>query len=141
MIIDAKVLIVEDEFIEATDLKRRLEKLGYSVVGMTANGEDAVKKAEELYPNLILMDIILKGRMNGIETAKRITDNHDIPIIYLTAYFDGKTLEKAKKTAPYGYVVKPYEDMGLKSAIELAVYNHHNEKCLNDNTKGLEVFK
>ena len=138
MIIDAKVLIVEDEFIEATDLKRRLEKLGYSVVGMVGNGKDAIKKSEELYPDLILMDIMLKGKMNGIEAAKKITENHDIPVIYLTAYFDGKTLEKAKKTAPYGYVIKPYEDMGLRSAIEMAVYNHHNEKRLKDSAKVLK---
>ncbi len=138
MIIDAKILIVEDEFIEAADLKRRLENLGYSVVGMAGTGEDAIKKAGELYPDLVLMDIMLRGRMNGIEAAKKITELNEIPIIYLTAYFDSKTLEEAKKTSPYGYVIKPFEDMGLRSAIEMAVYNHHNEKRLKDSAKVLK---
>jgi CheY-like chemotaxis protein len=136
-IIDAKILIVEDEFIEAADLKKRLEKLGYTVVGIAATGEDAIKKSEDTYPDLVLMDIMLKGKMNGIEAAQSIRDIHDVPVIYLTAYFDNNTLEKAKKTAPYGYILKPYEDMGLRSAIEMAVYNHHNEQRLINSAKVL----
>jgi two-component system, response regulator PdtaR len=137
-ILDAKILIVEDEFIEAADLKRRLENLGYSVSGIVGTGEDAIKKAEELYPDLVLMDIMLKGEMNGIQAAEKIIETNDIPVIYLTAYFDNNTLEQAKKTAPYGYVIKPYEDMGLRSAIEMAVYNHHNEQRLKNSAKVLK---
>lgn len=129
---------MEDEFIEAADLKKRLEKLGYIVVGMAATGEEAIKKTENTYPDLVLMDIMLKGKMNGIEAAQSISELHDVPVIYLTAYFDNRTLEKAKKTAPYGYIIKPYEDMGLRSAIEMAVYNHHNEKRLKDSAKVLK---
>jgi AmiR/NasT family two-component response regulator len=129
---------VEDEFIEAADLKKRLEKLGYLVVGMAATGEEAIKKTENTYPDLVLMDIMLKGKMNGIQAAQSIRDLHDVPVIYLTAYFDNRTLEKAKKTAPYGYIIKPYEDMGLRSAIEMAVYNHHNEKRLKNSAKVLK---
>ena len=131
IIIDAKILIVEDEFIEAADLKKRLEKLGYTVVGMAATGQDAIKKTEDTYPDLVLMDIMLKGKMNGIEAAHSIRELHDIPVIYLTAYFDNKTLEMAKKTAPYGYILKPYEDMGL-------VHNHKNEKRLENSAKVLK---
>jgi len=137
-ILDAKILIVEDEFIEASDLKKRLENLGYSVLGIVGTGEDAVKKAEELDPELVLMDIMLKGNMNGIQAAEQIMENHDIPVIYLTAYFDNQTLEQAKKTAPYGYIIKPYEDMGLRSAIEMAVYNHHNEQRIKNSAKVLK---
>ena len=138
IIIDAKILIVEDEFIEAANLKKRLEKLGYTVVGMAATGQDAIKKTEDTYPDLVLMDIMLKGKMNGIEAAHSIRELHDIPVIYLTAYFDNKTLEMAKKTAPYGYILKPYEDMGLRSAIEMAVHNHKNEKRLENSAKVLK---
>jgi AmiR/NasT family two-component response regulator len=129
---------VEDEFIEAADLKSRLERLGYSVLGIVGTGEDAIKKADELIPDLILMDIMLKGDMNGIQAADQIMEKSDVPVIYLTAYYDSDTLEKAKKTAPYGYIIKPYEDMGLRSAIEMAVYNHHNEQRLKNSAKVLK---
>lgn len=112
--------------------------MGYSVSGIVGTGEDAVKKAEELYPDLILMDIMLKGDMNGIQAAEQIIENYDIPVIYLTAYFDDNTLEQAKKTAPHGYIIKPYEDMGLRSAIEMAVYNHHKEQRIKNTAKVLK---
>ena len=131
-------MIVEDEFIEAADLKKWLERLGYSVSGIVGTGEAAIQKAEELFPDLILMDIMLKGSMNGIQAADHIMEKSDIPVIYLTAYYDNDTLEKAKKTAPYGYIIKPDEDMGLRSAIEMAVYNHHNEQRLKNSAKVLK---
>lgn len=131
-------MIVEDELIEATDLKKRLENLGYSVLGIAGTGEDAIQKAQKLFPNLVLMDINLKGDMNGIQAAATIIENNDIPVIYLTAYFDDETLEQAKKTAPYGYIIKPYEDMGLRSAIEMAVYNHQSEQRLKNSAKVLK---
>jgi|WetSurMetagenome_2_1015567.scaffolds.fasta_scaffold159233_1 two-component system, response regulator PdtaR len=137
-IIDAKILIVEDEFIEAADLKKRLEKLGYKIVGIAATGEDAIQKTKDNDPDIVLMDIMLKGDMNGIEAAHTIGKLYDIPVIYLTAYFDNTTLEQAKKTAPYGYVLKPFEDMGLRSSIEMAVYNHHMEQRLKNSAKVLK---
>jgi two-component system, response regulator PdtaR len=112
--------------------------LGYSVSGIVGTGEAAIQKAEELFPDLILMDIMLKGGINGIQAADQIMEKSDIPVIYLTAYYNIKTLEKAKKTAPYGYIIKPYEDMGLRSAIEMAVYNHHNEQRLKNSAKVLK---
>lgn len=112
--------------------------MGYSVSGIVGTGEAAIQKAEELFPDLILMDIMLKGSMNGIQAADQIMEKSDIPVIYLTAYYDSDTLEKAKKTAPYGYIIKPYEDMGLRSAIEMAVYNHHNEQRLKNSAKVLK---
>lgn len=138
IIIDAKILIVEDEFIEAADLKKRLERLGYTVVGMAATGQDAIKKTGDTYPDIVLMDIVLKGKMNGIEAAQSIRDLHDIPVIYLTAHSDNQTIEMAKKTAPYGYILKPYEDMGLRGAIEMAIHNHHNETRLKNSAKVLK---
>jgi CheY-like chemotaxis protein len=112
--------------------------LGYSVLGIVGTGEEAIKKADELFPDLILMDIMLKGDMNGIQAADQIMEKSDVPVIYLTAYYDNDTLEKAKKTAPYGYIIKPYEDMGLRSAIEMAVSNHQNEQRLKNSAKVLK---
>ncbi len=127
---DTSVMLVEDEIIVAADVKNRLENMGYSVLGIFDTGEEAIEKAGELKPNLVLMDIVLKGEMDGIDAAQKIRELYDIPIIYLTAYSDEKTLERAKVTEPFGYVLKPFEDREIQSAIEMAIYKHQMEKKL-----------
>src|ERR1051325_716721 len=97
------ILVVEDENIVAKDIQQSLKKLGYDVVGVSATGEDAIEKAEQAKPSLVLMDIMLKGEMSGIEAADYIRQKLNIPVIYLTAYADSGTLSKAKVTEPYGY--------------------------------------
>jgi two-component system, response regulator PdtaR len=123
---NTKILIVEDIIIVATDLKKRLNKLGYNIVGIADNGRATLKIIEETNPDLILMDIILKGDLDGIETVKIINELHDIPHIYLTAHYDDNTLQRASKTQPYGYITKPFDDIGLHTSIQLALYKHHN---------------
>lgn len=121
------ILIVEDESIVAKDIQHSLKKLGYTVVGMCSNGEDAIKTAEEMSPDLVLMDIMLKGDMSGIEAADQIRQRMNIPVIYLTAYADESTLNKAKVTEPYGYIIKPFKEIDLHTAIEMAIYKHEKE--------------
>ncbi len=133
--INSKIFIVEDEIILANDLKNQLEKMGYVVVCIAGNGKDAIKKTGETKPDLILMDITLKGELDGIDTAQKIHDLYDIPFIYLTAYYDDKTLERASITQPYGYLTKPYNEIELNTAIKLALYKHQNEQTLKNNSK------
>lgn len=128
-----KLLIVEDESIVALDIKQRAENLGYVVVDIASAGEEAIDKTEKLSPDLILMDIVIKGDMDGIEAAQIIRTNYNIPIIYLTAYSDEKTLERAKLTGPFAYITKPFEDRELRSAIEVALYKHQMENKLREN--------
>ena len=125
---DVKILVVEDEGIIGLNIKKKLKNFGYTVPAIVATGEEAIKMAEITFPDLILMDIRLKGDMNGVETAEKIRKNFDIPVIYLTAYSDDEVLEKAKKTEPYGYIVKPFKADDLRSNIEIALYRHKTEK-------------
>ncbi len=118
----AQILVVEDDGIVAMDIKNSLKKLGFSVSAIVSYGEEAIEKVETDKPDLVLMDIMLKGDMNGIEAAGRIRSKFNIPIVYLTAYADEDTLERAKLTMPFGYVLKPFEDRDLKVAIEMALY-------------------
>ena len=117
-----KILIVEDERVVAMDIQNRLKDLGYSVCGLASSGEDAVKKASELQPDLVLMDIVLKGKMDGIDAAGQIRERFNIPVVYLTAFSDEKTLQRARLTGPYGYILKPFEDSELRSNVEMALY-------------------
>jgi DNA-binding LytR/AlgR family response regulator len=121
------ILIVEDESIVAKDIQMSLRKLGYNVVAICSNGEDAIRAAEEYMPELVLMDIMLKGNMSGIEAAEQIRSRFTIPIIYLTAYADESTLSKAKITEPYGYIIKPFKEIDLRTSIEMALYKHQKE--------------
>lgn len=107
------ILVVEDERIIAKGIEKRLKGLGYDVVGLVSTGEEAVQKATELRPDLILMDIRLGPGMDGVEAANLIRTRFSIPIVYLTAYSDNATLQRAKVTEPFGYVLKPYEDKDL----------------------------
>src|SRR5256885_9530681 len=100
-----RIFIVEDERIVAEDLKRMLERLGYSVVGSVSTGEDALKQIEATLPNLVLMDIRIRGPLDGVDVAEHVVAEFDIPVIYLTAYADETTLDRAKGTQPTGYIL------------------------------------
>ncbi|MBP8822022.1 MAG: response regulator [Flavobacteriales bacterium] len=121
------VLVVEDESIVSKDIQQSLKKLGYHVVGAAATGENAVTLALEHKPDIILMDIMLKGEMSGIEAATRIRAEANIPVIFLTAYADESTLNKAKVTQPYGYIIKPFKEIDIHTTIEMALYKHKKE--------------
>lgn len=121
------ILIVEDESIIAKDIQNSLKKLGYTIAGICSSGEDAVKTAEEKKPDIVLMDIMLKGGISGIEAAEQIRKNFNIPIIYLTAYADENTLSKAKITEPYGYIIKPFKEIDIYTSIEMALHKHEKE--------------
>ena len=116
------IMIVEDEGVVAFELQQYLMQLGYAVPAVVASGEEALAKAIECKPDLILMDIRLKGEVDGIEAARRIAEAGDIPIVYLTAYSDDVTVERARKTAPFGYVLKPWEEKSLELAIEMTLH-------------------
>jgi len=131
------ILIVEDEGIVARNIQKRLQKLGYSVPAVASSGREAIKKAVSTNPNLVLMDIVLKGDMDGVEAAKKIKSRNDLPIVYLTAYADDKTINRAKITEPFGYVLKPFEIKELHSAIQVALYKHEAEKKLRKKEKQL----
>lgn len=133
---NARIMIVEDIWLIANDLRESLGKLGYTVTAIVSSGEEAVKKAGEEMPDLILMDIVLSGRMDGIEAAEKIRSATDIPVIYLTAYSDEKKLERAKVTEPFGYLIKPVNDRELHTTIETALYRnrmeHERKKLLRE---------
>ncbi len=124
------ILLVEDESIVAMDMSRRLISLGYSSVEYVATGEEAVAYASEHKPDLILMDIHLKGKMDGIRAAELIRQQTDIPFIYITAYSDEKTLARAKVTEPFGFISKPFQEREVRSSVEIALYKHAIQKEL-----------
>lgn len=128
-----RILIVEDESIVAIDLKKTLENSGYEIIAVVRSGELAVKKAVELEPDIILMDIMLEGKITGIEAAAEIRSKKDIPVIYLTAYANESTLAQAKLTQPFGYILKPFDEKNLISTIEMAVYKHKLDRRLKEN--------
>lgn len=116
------VLVVEDESIVSKDIQHSLKKLGYNVVGAAATGEKALELVRSENPDVVLMDIMLKGDMSGIDTAEIIKNEVTTPVIYLTAYADEATLAKAKITEPYGYIIKPFKEIDLHTSIEMAIY-------------------
>ncbi|MHC1754266.1 MAG: response regulator [Methanosarcina sp.] len=125
---EGRILIVEDEHIVAMGIKRMLKGLGYTVTGVASSGEDAISKAESTFPDLVLMDIMLKGELDGVEAAKEIKERFDVPVVYLTAYSDSSILERVKKTGPFGYIVKPFDEKDLHSNIEIALHRYREEK-------------
>ncbi len=127
-----RILIVEDNSIVAADIKARVERMGYEVTDCVTRGQSAIDSAMRETPNLILMDIKLKGEMSGIEAATSIRASRDIPIIYLTSYTDDATLERAKLTDPFGYIVKPFEDQELRTVIEISIHKHQAELRLKE---------
>ena len=128
-----QILIVEDDGIIAKDIQNTLEGLGYAVAAITSNAEGAIEKAAETQPDLVLMDIMLEGDMDGVEAAEQIRDRFGIPVVYLTAHADEKTLHRAKTTGPYGYILKPFNEMELHTNIEIALYKSGLEKKLKEN--------
>ena len=127
-----KVLIVEDEGIVARETEYRLKDLGYNICGLAASGAEAIKKADKARPDVVLMDIMLKGEMDGIEAAEQIHSKFSIPVVYVTAHADETTLQRAKRTEPMGYLLKPFNERELHAAIEIALYKHTTEKTLKD---------
>ncbi len=122
------ILVVEDESIVSKDIQHSLKKIGYNVVGSASTGEKAIELALSEKPDLILMDIMLKGSMNGIEAADIIKKEMSIPVIFLTAYADESTLAKAKITEPYGYILKPFKEIDIQTSVEMAIYKHKKEQ-------------
>jgi diguanylate cyclase (GGDEF)-like protein/PAS domain S-box-containing protein len=127
-----RIILVEDESIVAMDVQQRLEDLGYEVVGHATTGEEALELAAATHPNLILMDIKIRGALDGIQTAARIRETQDVPVIYITAFADDATVKRASLTEAFGYLIKPFEDRELRSMIEIALYKHKMEKRLRE---------
>lgn len=124
------ILIVEDEGLIALDLQRRLERLGYTVVMLAENMEEALEGVATFAPDLVLMDIRIKGRHDGIETARRITREFDLPIIYVTAHGDAETIERAQLTEPSGYILKPFINVDFRAQIESVLEKKEAERQL-----------
>lgn len=132
MTAEIQILVVEDEIIIAKEIQNSLRDLGYPSISIAMSGEEAIKRALEIHPALILMDIMLQGHIDGIQAAEHIREHFDVPIIYLTAYSDDKTLERAKKTEPSGYILKPFEETELRTTIKMALYKHEMERKLKE---------
>ena len=136
-----KILVVEDEVIVAEDIGFRLKKLGYIVTATVASGEEAIEKIAENRPDLVLMDIVLKGDMDGVTAAEKIRNRVDIPTVFLTAYADDQTLQRAKLTNPFGYIIKPFQQNDLRVAIEIALHRHEIETKMQETLKASEAAK
>lgn len=139
----ASILIVEDEFVISMEIEKRLSLMGYRVAGSADTGAKAIELIKQNCPDLILMDIQIKGEMDGIETANEIRKKYRLPVIFLTAYSEDETLERAKLAEPYGYILKPFEQRDLKSAIEIALYRHSTVKAeenLRESEERLRLF-
>lgn len=125
-----RIFIVEDEGIVAADLEDRLKRLGYTVAGKATSGREAIDATAQLRPDLVLMDIILAGPMDGVEAAEQITQNLAVPVIYLTAHADEFTMKRAQLSGPFGYVLKPFDERELHVAVEIALYRARVETQL-----------
>ncbi|MDA0709364.1 MAG: response regulator [bacterium] len=133
----ANIMIVEDEGIVARDIRNRLTKMGHDISSMVDSGERALERLSDTRPDLVLMDIMLKGKLDGIETANQVYRDFHIPVVYLTAHADAGTVSRAKGTEPFGYVVKPFQEQDLKTCIEIALAKHQSEKNLRQSTDTL----
>ena len=123
-----RILVVEDDIQMSKFIQYKLDYLGYDVVGEARNSDDALDRSQLLEPDLILMDIMLDGTDDGIETAQRIKDNLHVPIVYLTAHEDDFLFERAKITEPFGYLIKPFNDRDLRIVLETSLYRHEQDK-------------
>ncbi|MBC8414212.1 response regulator [bacterium] len=141
----ARILIVEDEAIIAMELESQLQSLGYEVTSIVDTGVKAIEKAEADKPELIIMDIRIKGGMDGIDTAEVIRNRFGIPVIFLTSYADEENINRAKLSIPYGYLIKPVQERDLRITIEMALYvakiNAEREKLINELQGALEQVK
>uniref|UniRef100_I2Q1P1 Putative domain HDIG-containing protein n=1 Tax=Desulfovibrio sp. U5L TaxID=596152 RepID=I2Q1P1_9BACT len=134
-----RVLVVEDEAVVAMDVRHRLGRLGYDVCGLADTGEQAVDLVGQLAPDLVLMDIMLAGDMDGVDAAARIRDGFGAPVVFLTAHSDTQTLKRAGSVSPYGYIVKPFEDRELNTALEIALYKSRTERQLVENERWMSI--
>src|SRR6476659_1266151 len=125
-----RILVVEDQRLIAADIENTLRQLGYLVVGNVASGDEAISTSEQARPELVVMDVRLRGEMDGIQTAEIIRTRFNVPVVYLTAYADEETILRAKKTRPFGYLVKPFNERELRATIEIAFYTHQMERTL-----------
>ena len=125
-----RIAIVEDEHIVGLDIRMHLENSGYVVTGIYASGEDALAGMEADPPDLAVMDIRIQGNLDGVETARLAKEQLNIPVIVLTAMADESTLQRAKLTQPFAYIIKPFEERELRTAIEIALYRHRMEQAL-----------
>lgn len=123
-----RIMVVEDEWTISNLIQKCLRGLGYTISSVEASGEDAIRKAGEDKPDLVLMDIVLHDNMDGIEAADRIQSRFNIPVIYITAYDNKEFLERAKVTEPFGYIIKPFQERELHTNIEIALYKHKAEE-------------
>lgn len=135
-----RILIVEDESIVAKDIEKRLKSLGYTVCATVSSGRKALYKVEKEHPDLVLMDIVLKGDMDGIETAEKIRSQFFIPVVYVTAYAKEHMLQRAKVTEPYGYILKPFQCRELRTVIEMALYKHEMEQKIRKSEEWLSTI-
>ncbi len=135
----AKILIVDDEVVVAEDIRRQLRGLGYVVVGVVASGAEAVRLAGEHRPDLVLMDIKLKGPMDGIDAARTIQSQYGTPVIYLTAFSDEETLERARETLPLAYLIKPFVSSDLRAALELALFRQRVSRIAEQRGRWLDA--
>jgi len=127
-----RIIVVEDEALVAEDIKETLVYLGYEVPAVVSSGEDALKELERINADLVLMDIMLSGDMDGIETAGIIQSRFDLPVVYLTAHADENTMERAKVSVPFGYIMKPFDVRQLHNTIEMALYKHGMDRKLKE---------
>jgi light-regulated signal transduction histidine kinase (bacteriophytochrome) len=134
----ARIMIVEDERILALDLAETLDELGYTVAGLASRGEEAIELARQLHPQLILMDVRLAGEIDGITTAETIRDEHDVPVVFLTAHADDDTLQRATSSDASAYLVKPFKPPDLRCVIEIALHKHATDVRLRENERWLE---
>ncbi len=135
-----RILVVEDERLVAKHIENMVRGLGYDVAGVAATGEDAIRIAVGTLPDLVLMDIMLRGDMDGIAASEQIWEKAAIPVVYLTAYADEATLERAKVTDPFGYLLKPFEERELYTAIEMALYKHKTDRELKERERWLSTI-
>ena len=142
---EISILVVEDEAIVSADLQDCIKARGYAVCAAAGSGEEALRIAQEAKPDLVLMDISLGGKLDGIETARLLRERFQLPVVYLTAYSDEETLERAKITQPYGYLLKPLDEGELVTTIEMTVYRHRmeqeRERLMGELEKALEEVK
>ncbi len=136
----ANILVVEDEFITAADIQNSLQEMGFQVPATTGTGEEAIRMAGELAPDLVIMDITLAGRLTGIEAADRIGELYGIPVIFLTAHSDQSMVERSLSSNPYGYIVKPFEPSGLRVSIEMALFKHGMEERLRESERTIQIL-
>ena len=135
-----KILVVEDESIVARDIRNMLAGLGYEVTAVVSGARAAIQKAQETGPDIVLMDVMLHGDITGVEAAEQIYTNFSIPVVYLTAYADSTTVQQAKKTEPFGYIIKPFEERELQTTIEIALYKYKMQMELKDRERWLSTI-